>query len=97
MTIINYELDNKSPPKLTAVQEKNLAALTDETINYSDITELDKTFWQTATIVEPDTTKPVTLRVKKSVLNHFKQGNKKGYQSRMNAVLESYVQANQEQ
>jgi uncharacterized protein (DUF4415 family) len=37
----------------------------------------------------------VTLRVKKSVLEYFQGNNKKGYQSRMNAVLESYVLAQQ--
>ncbi|MCH7544274.1 MAG: BrnA antitoxin family protein [Proteobacteria bacterium] len=39
---------------------------------------------------EPDRTQHVTLRVKKSVLDHFKAGGKKGYQTRINAVLESY-------
>ncbi len=35
----------------------------------------------------------VTLRVRQSVLDHFKAGGKKGYQTRINAVLESYVRA----
>lgn len=69
-----------------------LAKLQDEDIDYSDIPELDDAFWQNARIVEPDKTQPVTLRVKKSVLDAYKaQG--KGYQTRMNAVLESYVKA----
>ncbi len=43
-------------------------------------------------MVEPDRTTPVTLRVKKSVLEVYKaQG--KGYQTRMNAVLESYARS----
>ncbi len=69
-----------------------LATLPDEAIDTSDIPELDDHFWQNARLVEPDRTEPVTLRVKKSVLDAFKaQG--KGYQTRMNAVLESYIRA----
>ncbi|MFY7960016.1 MAG: BrnA antitoxin family protein [Elsteraceae bacterium] len=66
-----------------------IAAVTDDQIDFSDIPELDEAFWANARLVEPDRTQLVTLRVKKSVLDAFKaQG--KGYQTRMNAVLESY-------
>ncbi len=69
-----------------------LAALPDESIDYSDIPELDEAFFATAKLVEPDRTLAVTLRVKASVLDAFKaQG--KGYQTRMNAVLETYARA----
>lgn len=67
-----------------------LAALPDEAIDTSDIPELDEHFWKNAKRIEPDRTEPVTLRVKKSVLDAFKAEGK-GYQTRMNAVLESYV------
>ncbi len=43
-------------------------------------------------VVEPDLTRPVTLRVKQSVLDAYKATGK-GYQTRMNAVLESYARA----
>ena len=62
-------------------------------IDYSDIPETDADFWANAELIEPDRTQHVTLRVKKSVLDHFKAGGKKGYQTRINAVLESYVRA----
>ena len=69
---------------------KELAAMKDEDIDYSDIPELGEEFWKNAIVVYPDRTTPVTLRVKKSVLEIYKaQG--KGYQTRMNAVLESYA------
>ncbi len=69
-----------------------LAARKDEDIDYSDIPELTEEFWKNARVVEPDRTTPVTLRVKKSVLEVYKaQG--KGYQTRMNAVLESYARS----
>ena len=42
-------------------------------------------------IVEPDGTDQITIRVKRSVLVYFKAPGR-GYQTRMNRVLESYVQ-----
>ena len=47
-------------------------------------------------MVEPDRTEHVTLRVKKSMLDHFKAGGKKSYHTRINAVLKSYVRARRE-
>ncbi len=73
-----------------ALTPAELAALPDEDIDFSDIPELDDEFWKHALLVAPDRTQSVTLRVKKSVLDVFKAGGK-GYQTRMNAVLESYV------
>lgn len=71
---------------------KALAARTDDQIDYGDIPELDDTFWKNARLVEPDRTQSVTLRVKKSVLDAYRaQG--KGYQTRMNAVLETYARS----
>ena len=93
MTIVNYTPDPNQKIQLTEEQEAKLASLADEDINYSDIPELDDNFWNNAKLVTPDRTQPVTLRVKQSVLEYFQGNDKKGYQSRMNAVLESYVLA----
>lgn len=72
-----------------------IADTEDESIDFSDIPELDDTFWQQAELVEPDITEEITLRVKRSVLAHFKASGK-GYQTRINRVLESYVRARRE-
>ena len=93
MTTVNYTPDPKKIVQLTEEQEAKLEALTDEEIDYSDIPELDDDFWENVTPVPPDLTQSVTLRVKQSVLQYFQASGKKGYQSRMNAVLESYVLA----
>ena len=71
---------------------RQIAATKDENIDFSDIPELDETFWQQAELVEPDLTDQITLRVKRSVLAYFKAPGK-GYQTRINKVLESYVRA----
>ena len=69
---------------------EELADLADDSIDYSDIPELDEAFWRGAKLVEPEGTQQITLRVKKSVIEAYKSTGK-GYQTRMNAVLESYA------
>ena len=75
-----------------ALTPAEIAATNDESIDFSDIAELDDAFWQQAELVEPDLTEQITLRVKRSVLAYFKASGK-GYQTRINRVLESYVRA----
>ena len=71
---------------------RQIAAAKDQEIDFSDIPELDDDFWRNAELIELDRTEQVTLRVKRSVLAYFRASGK-GYQSRMNRVLESYVRA----
>ncbi len=77
-------------------RKKETVAIRDKKIDYGDIPETDAAFWADARLIEPDRTQHVTLRVKKSVLDHFKAGVKKGYQTRNKAVLESYVRAQEQ-
>lgn len=79
----------KHAKELTA-DEMN--TLSDADIDFSDIPKLDKDFWDNAKLVTPDNTAQVTLRVKNSVLNYFKASGK-GYQTRINQVLESYIRS----
>lgn len=75
------------------ISEKRLAELAErpeEQIDYSDIPELGDEFWANAKLVEPEGTQQITLRVKKSVIEAYRSTGK-GYQTRMNAVLESYA------
>jgi uncharacterized protein (DUF4415 family) len=74
-------------------RKKAIEAIEDKNIDYSDIAETDADFWANTEMIEPDRAQHVTLRVKQSVLDHFKADGKKGYQTRINAVLESYVRA----
>ena len=69
-----------------------IASVDDRDIDFSDIPELDAAFWREAELVRPDRTERITLRVKRSVLDHFRAPGR-GYQTRINRVLESYVQA----
>ena len=79
----------KHKKPLTATE---IASIRDEDIDFSDIPELDESFWRNAELVEPDTTEQITMRIKRSVLDFFKEPGQKGYQTRINRVLETYVE-----
>lgn len=70
---------------------KALAAIPEEQIDTSEIPELGADFWKGAKVALPESKTVVTLRVDQDVVAWFKQAGK-GYQSRMNAVLRSYVE-----
>ena len=72
-----------------------IAATQDKGIDFADIPELDETFWREAELIEPDRTEQITMRVKRSVLEYFRASGK-GYQTRINRVLESYVRAHRD-
>jgi len=55
-----------------------------------DAQELPDEFWNNAHIVEPEGTEQITLRLPRRVVRHFRATGK-GYQSRISAVLSSYV------
>ncbi len=77
-------------PYTRPLTSEELLALGDRDIDYSDIPALREEFWKNAKVVMPEKTEQITLRVKKSVLEAYKATGK-GYQTRMNAVLESFA------
>jgi len=64
----------------------------DSDIDYSDIPELTEEFWKNTELLRPQSKKPITLRIDEEVLRWFKKHGK-GYQSYMNAVLRSFIEA----
>lgn len=71
---------------------KKISSIKDGDIDYSDIPEVDASFWKKAKIIMPATKTALSLRVDADVLKWFKSHGK-GYQSLMNAVLKTYVDA----
>lgn len=71
---------------------KAIASIKDSQMDYSDIPELDDSFWRKAKLVMPENKKAISLRIDNEVLKWFKAKGK-GYQSLMNAVLKTYVEA----
>ena len=50
---------------------EQIATVKDESIDFSDIVELDEDFWKRAELVEPNRTDQITMRVKRHVLAYF--------------------------
>lgn len=65
----------------------------DEDVDYSDIAELDETFFQNADLRLPRK-KAVTIRLDADVLDWFKRQGR-GYQTRINKLLRAYMQSQQ--
>ena len=66
-------------------------AMKESEIDYSDIPPLEDDFFKKA-VVWPGPKKQVTLRLDPDILEFFRSQGK-GYQSRINAVLRKYVEA----
>jgi uncharacterized protein (DUF4415 family) len=71
---------------------KRLRQMPDEEIDYSDIPKLDKSFWKAATLIMPEPKDRLTIRLDHDVVVWLKQ-NGRGYQTRINAILRSYMKA----
>jgi len=69
-----------------------IASIRDEDIDYSDIPELDDTFWAKAELKMPENKSRITVRIDNDVLTWLKSQGA-GYQTRMNAILRTYMEA----
>ncbi len=86
--IVRYKKGMKSRTDWARVD-----AMTDDDIDYSDCHELDEEFWANAKLVVPGEVKvALGVRFDRDVVEWFRQQGY-GYQSKMNAVLKTYVQA----
>ena len=69
-------------------------SLSDRDIDYSDIPELDKDFFKSATLVLPEPKTTVTIRLDQRVLEWF-NAKGPGYQTRINALLRAFMEAHE--
>lgn len=58
----------------------------------AELADIPEGFWDEAELVTPQTKEAISLRVDSDVLEWFRAGGPR-YQSRMNAVLRSYMAA----
>ena len=88
------EQNSKNTSGHSETDWERLKNMTDEEIDYSDIPPLREDFFKDARLRLPKPKETITLRIDPEVLAWYKaQG--KGYQTRMNAVLRMYMQAQQ--
>lgn len=79
---------------------ERLEAMTDQeaernALDDQDAQPTDEAFWADAEVVTPRTKTPVHIRLNPDVVDFFKSQGP-GYQSRINAVLERYVEHQRE-
>ncbi len=74
--------------KITDIEK--LSKLPDSAIDYSDIPETDAKFWNEATVEYPAKKVHLSIRLDEDVVEWFRRFGK-GYQTKINAVLRSYV------
>ena len=87
---------NAKPSKKRSKTDWNkVKALPDSEIDTSDIPTLDPDFFKTAHLRMPSKKASITVRLDSDVLDWFrKQG--KGYQTRINAILRTYMEGHHE-
>ncbi len=93
--IVRYKsLDDMPPPKPLSKAFKNMsdAEVERRAAADPDAGVLPPGFWDNAAVLLPETKQQITLRLDPKVIRFFKRTGK-GYQSRMGAVLRSYVEA----
>jgi uncharacterized protein (DUF4415 family) len=91
--IVRYTRENV--PKGNTDWER-LRRMTEEEIEQAALSDPDApltdfAYWQDATLVVRRETERVTLRIDREVLEFFRRQGR-GYQGRMNAVLQDYVE-----
>jgi uncharacterized protein (DUF4415 family) len=67
-------------------------AMTDKEIDYSDNPATDEAFWAAAKLIMPESKVSLGVRFDRNVVDWFKKQGP-GYQTRMNAVLKTYIKA----
>jgi uncharacterized protein (DUF4415 family) len=85
---------NLKPPFTRPLTAKELAELPDSEIDLSDIPEIGEDFWREAILMQPgDWKKPkITIRLDADIIAFFKAMGP-AYQTRMDEVLKTYVEA----
>lgn len=67
-----------------------LKNIKDSEIDYSDIPETDALFWNEAEVIYPSNKTHLSIRLDDDIVKWFKKFGR-GYQTKINAVLRSYI------
>ncbi len=91
--IVRHTSDELKDLRKEGVSKTDWNILSDTEVNFDeDSQETDENFWKNASIVYPPKKKSLTIRLDSDVFDWFKSQGK-GYQTKINAVLKSYVSA----
>jgi len=91
--MVRFKLDPDNPPQMTAEQMQALRDLRDEEIDFSDIPEQTGGGWRRVSeLVPAENKQQITLRLDADLISFFRATGRR-YQSRINAALREYVNA----
>jgi uncharacterized protein (DUF4415 family) len=85
-------MNAKNSSKRSETDWEFLASDSDEGIDFSDIPKLGADFWKNAKPRMPQKKDSVTIRLDRDMLDWFR-GMGGGYQTKINAVLRSYMRS----
>ena len=89
-----FRLDPKKRPTLSASERKRLGSSNDDRIDYTDLPSQRGMKWtQPGALVSNENKQQLTIRLDSDVLAFFKSTGRR-YQSRINAALRQYMEAN---
>jgi len=90
---VYFHLDPSNPPTMTDAELQALRDLKDEDIDYSDIPPQPSTGWRRVSdLIPAENKQQITLRLDADVIAFFRATGRR-YQSRINAALREYVNA----
>ena len=90
---VKYRLDTRKLPRLTPEQISRLRSIQDQAIDYSDAPAHPNAIWtRPGALVPSENKQQLTVRLDADVLAFFKSTGKR-YQSRINAALREYMNA----
>jgi len=85
-------MNAKNSGKRSGTDWDYLVSDSDDGIDFSDIQKLGPDFWKKARLRMPQKKDSITIRVDHDVLEWFR-GMGRGYQTKINAVLRSYMRS----
>jgi uncharacterized protein (DUF4415 family) len=92
---VKFTLDPKRPPALTKRQRARLGRMREQDIDHTEVPSTSGVEWKRpGALVPAENKRQITLRIDADVLAFFKKTGKR-YQTRMNEVLRSYMDAQQ--
>ena len=85
-------MNAKTLNKKSQTDWNKIDRLSDDEIDTSDISSLDTEFFKNADLHMPTRKKSITVRLDSDVLDWYRNQGK-GYQTKINAILRSYMEA----
>lgn len=85
-------MNKASTEKKSGTDWARLRRLKDEDIDFSDIPPVDRSLFRKMVVRMPERKAALSIRLDPGIVSWFKKQGR-GYQTRINAVLRSYVEA----